>query len=92
MPRIQRQTTNVRVTRDQTATLSVTSIPGTRFTWYEGTRGDTTHPIGRNASTFTTPPATRTMQYWVRLTTACGTIDSENMTVTIEGKRRAARK
>jgi hypothetical protein len=78
--------------REQTTTLSVmTSTQGTRFTWYEGTRGDTSHPVGRNASTFTTPPATRTMQYWVRLTTACGSIDSGGMTVALNGRRRAVR-
>ena len=92
-PRITQQSRTMRVSRNQAATLSVVSAThGTRFAWYEGVRGDTAHPVGRNDATFTTPPATRTMQYWVRLTTACGTIDSETMTVSVDTRRRAARK
>lgn len=92
-PRIDQQSRTVRVSPHQQATLSVvTATHGTRFAWYEGARGDTAHPVGSDAATFTTPPAARTMQYWVRLTTTCGTIDSETMTVTIDARRRAARK
>lgn len=93
VPLIDQQTVAVRVSRNQTATLSVvTATHGTGFAWYEGVRGDTTHPVGRNDATFTTPPATRTTQYWVRVTTACRTIDSETMTVSVDTRRRAARK
>lgn len=92
-PLIAQQSRIVRVSRNQAATLSVvTPTHGTRFAWYEGVRGDTAHPVGSNDATFNTPPATRTMQYWVRLTTACGTIDSETMTVSVDTRRRAARK
>ena len=92
-PVIAQQSRMVLVSRNQPATLSVvTAAHGTRFAWYEGVRGDTAHPVGSNDATFTTPPATRTMHYWVRLTTTCGTIDSETMTVSVDTRRRAARK
>lgn len=92
-PRITQQTTTLRVKPQQTATLNVTtSAPGAQYAWYEGVRGDTTHPVGRNTATFTTPPMTRATQYWARLTTSCGTIDSQTMTVAVDGKRRAAGK
>jgi hypothetical protein len=92
LPVLDGQTTAVRVKRDEAAALSVaTSTSNVHFAWFEGARGDTTHPVGANAPTYTTPPATRPMQYWVRLTTPCGTTDSAAMTVDLNGKRRAVR-
>jgi hypothetical protein len=91
-PVIETQSRTVRVKRDQTATLSVvTNVPRTRFAWYEGAPGDTSRPVGRNEPTFTTAGVTSTAQYWVRLTTDCGTLDSEAMTVVVNGRRRAVR-
>lgn len=91
-PAIDAQSRTVRVARDQTATLSVaTRTPRTRFAWYEGTPGDTTRPVGRNEPAFTTPKVTGTRHYWVRLTTSCGSVDSDGMTVMVNGRRRAVR-
>jgi hypothetical protein len=92
LPVLEGQTTAVRVKRDEAAALSVaTRTANVHFAWFEGARGDTTHPVGGNAPTYTTPPATRPMQYWVRLTTVCGSTDSAAMTVDLNGTRRAVR-
>lgn len=89
-PVIDAQSGTVRVARDHTATLSVVAhTEDVLYAWFEGARGDMSHPVGTYASTFTTPPVTGTRHYWARLTTSCGTLDSAPMTVTLNGRRRA---
>jgi hypothetical protein len=89
-PIVEAQSSIVRVPRDHSATLNVvTAAEDAYFEWFEGARGDTTHRVGVNTATFTTPPVTGTKYYWVRLTTGCGIVDSESMTVTLSGRRRA---
>ena len=58
-----------------TARLLVTAT-GTnpRFQWYAGAVGTTTTPVGTTASITVTP--NDTTSYWVRVTTNCGTQDS----------------
>jgi hypothetical protein len=91
-PVIETQPRTVNVAREQTATLNVvSSTNAVRYAWFEGARGDTSRPVGGNSSSFTTPGVTRTMQYWVRLTSDCGSVDSEGMTVALHGRRRAVR-
>ena len=61
----------------QTATLiaNVTGGNGTfTYAWFEGALNDTSHPVGTNNSSFTTPPITTTHDYWVRVSNTCGNV------------------
>jgi hypothetical protein len=78
------------------ASLSVTAT-GTatlQYQWYEGAKGDTTNPIpDATSSAFTTDKLLDSTSFWVRVTNACGTVDSEAAVITVSnGKRRAVRK
>jgi hypothetical protein len=56
---------------------------GFRYQWYQGPSGRTYFPIaGATSSTFTTPAVTAPTDFWVRVTNACGAIDSTAATVT----------
>jgi hypothetical protein len=67
----------------QTATLWVTATGTAPFSyqWYQGNPGDTSHPAGSSASSFTTPVLTTNASYWVRVSNACGQADSAAATV-----------
>ncbi len=76
------------ITSGQAATLSVTAT-GTAplsYQWYQGSSGDTSLPVGTNASSFTTPALTTTTSYWVRVTNTCGRADSATATVSMVGQ------
>ncbi|HJQ40358.1 MAG TPA: hypothetical protein VKB93_24705, partial [Thermoanaerobaculia bacterium] len=82
---------NEHILSGQTATLTVsTSSSGVSYQWYEGNQHDTSHPVGTNSSSFTTPVLTHTTRYWVRLTNTCGSTDSNHATVTVSNRRRSA--
>ena len=55
------------------------------YQWYVGAKGNTTNAIGgaTQPAVSVTPKATST--YWVRVTNACGTADSDAATVTVNG-------
>jgi Ig-like domain-containing protein/matrixin len=67
-------TANLTVDASGTATLS--------YQWYQGAVGDTTIPVSSSKS-FTTPPLNATTTYWVRVTNACGTANSNLATITV---------
>ncbi|HEV7242285.1 MAG TPA: hypothetical protein VGQ36_23850 [Thermoanaerobaculia bacterium] len=90
-PAIAEQTHQVRISRGGTAALTVTANEGARFAWFEGARGDTSHPVGTGAHSFTTPPLTASTRYWVRVSNRCGSVDSQTMNVAVSGRRRSAR-
>ena len=54
------------------------------FAWYQGASGDTSVPVGTNSASFTTPALTETTSYWVRVTSAGGSVDSSAATITVE--------
>jgi hypothetical protein len=54
------------------------------FAWYQGASGDTSVPVGTDSSSFTTPSLTETASYWVRVTSAGGSVDSSTATVTVQ--------
>ena len=59
----------------QSATLSVTPA-GTSpmsYQWYRGSSGDTSNPVGANASSHTTAALSATIHYWVRVSNQAGT-------------------
>jgi len=61
----------------QTATLiaNVTGGNGTfTYAWFEGPLNDTSHPVGTNSNSFTTPAITSTHDYWVRVSNTCGNV------------------
>jgi hypothetical protein len=92
-PSITGQPRNAAVPSGSTATLTV-DVTGTALTyqWYQGPVLDFTHPVGGSAPTFVTPPITAATQYWVRVTNACGSANSNAVTVTVGGaaRKRAA--
>jgi|GEM_PF-992074 len=49
---------------------------GLQYHWYEGLKGVTTTPVGTNASQIAITPGV-TKYYWVRVSNACGSVDSE---------------
>lgn len=61
-------------TADGTAPLS--------YQWYQGSLGDTSHPVGTNAQQMTAPLTANTT-YWARVSNACGYKDSDAVTVVV---------
>ncbi|HEX7829306.1 MAG TPA: matrixin family metalloprotease [Thermoanaerobaculia bacterium] len=68
-----------------TTSLSVTAT-GTAVTyqWYIGTAPDTSTPTGTNSSTLSNLSPSSTTSYWVRVTNACGSVNSNTATVTVQ--------
>jgi uncharacterized protein (TIGR03437 family) len=67
------------ITSGGTVKLEVTANGTAPFTyqWYEGNKGDTSKPVaGATAASFTTPPLTSSKSYWVRVSSACGSVNS----------------
>ena len=91
-PAIVAQPAEVRVSGGQTATLTVETSDDSSVAWFEGAPGDTAKPVGTGARSFTTPPLTQSVRYWVRVSNRCGHADSQAMHVLVSGKRRAARR
>ncbi len=56
------------------------------YQWYEGRRGDTSHPLGSpyaSLGAFVVPHTTASGRYWCRLTNACGSTDSDDAAITV---------
>ena len=74
----------------QTAAMSVVAL-GTAplsYQWYQGSSGDTSSLIsGATSSSYTTAALTQTTNYWVRVTNACGSVDSNTVTISITTER-----
>lgn len=73
-----------RINSGTTATLHVVPGGSGRFTyqWYEGPVGSTYFPIaGATGPTFTTPSLQGSTAYWVRVSNACGSVDSNQVYV-----------
>lgn len=74
------------------ARLSV-GATGTSLTyqWYEGPVLDFTRPLGGSAPLLVTPPITAATQFWVRVSSPCGSANSTAAAVSVAAaKRRAA--
>ena len=89
-PELTVQTPSVRILPGRRTTLTVAVPAGMQLAWFEGAPGDTAQPVGDGAPAFETPPLAHSTSYWVRVSNACGSVDSEAMIVTVSGKRRAA--
>jgi hypothetical protein len=80
------------VTAGSPATLTAVASGTTfRYEWFEGETGDTSRPVGTDA-TLTTPPLQQTTKYWSRVSNNCGAIKSPTITVAVrrDGARRRA--
>ncbi len=65
--------------------------PSINYQWYQGPRFDFTHPVGGNSPSLFAPSLTTTTQFWVRISSPCGTVDSAVATVSLSvpSRRRA---
>ena len=73
------------VTKGQTVTLRAQSEHTGPFSyqWFNGYAGYSSTAIpGATSSTFTTPPINATDAYWVRVSNACGSYDSQTAIIT----------
>jgi hypothetical protein len=72
-----------------------TGTPPLSFQWYRGVRGTITSPIfGATANAFNSGALSASASYWVRVSNACGTTDSNTATITVGTaplRRRAVR-
>jgi YD repeat-containing protein len=85
-PSITFLTSSQTITSGQSLALSVTASgdPTLHYQWYRGASGDTSTPVGMDATIYTTPALTATTQYWVRVTNGCGTpASSQTITLTV---------
>lgn len=70
------------------ATLTAKPTGSGPFTyqWYQGFTGQTSFPVaGGTSSTLTTGSLSNTTQYWVRISNACGSVDSQAATLLVPG-------
>jgi hypothetical protein len=67
------------------ATLQVTAAgsESMSYQWYRGGRGETAHPVGINSRSFSTGPLSTATSFWVRITNACGVVESITATVSV---------
>jgi hypothetical protein len=86
------QPPNSEVIYGQKATITVQSTAGTEplhYAWFMGGKFDTSHPIGTDSPTVTTPSAlTQDTQFFVNVSNACGSVNSETITVKVQLPRR----
>jgi large repetitive protein len=75
------------ISRNTTTTLTVTATATAPLTyqWYRGTSPSTATPVsGATTASYTTPKLNRgTYTYWVRVTGACGFVNSNTATITV---------
>ncbi|MEW6365781.1 MAG: fibronectin type III domain-containing protein [Acidobacteriota bacterium] len=83
-PAIHVQPSDLTISSGQYATLSVgaTGTAPLRYQWYKG--AGTGSPVGIDWPAYTTPPLTANAEYWVRVTNACGSVDSSIAIVTVK--------
>jgi hypothetical protein len=76
---------SVTISANQKATFAVVAAGfEVSYQWYSGNSGSTSNPIsGATAARFTTPDLNRTTNYWVRVSTAGGSVDSQTATATV---------
>jgi hypothetical protein len=64
-------------------TVSASGTAGQTYQWFSGHSGSTLFPIaGGTSSTLTTGPITSASEFWVRVSNACGSVESATATVT----------
>jgi hypothetical protein len=61
-----------------------------QYQWYKGPKGETNDPVGINLPNYVSAPLTSSTPYWVHVSNACGSVDSEAAVVTLFPNRRRA--
>jgi hypothetical protein len=84
-PSIAVQPTSRTVNSNVTTTLSVTPSGTAPFSyqWYVGTSGNTASPVPGGTGSSLPVTLTGTTSYWVRVSNACGSVNSATATVTV---------
>ncbi|MEZ5327184.1 MAG: hypothetical protein R3F19_19210 [Verrucomicrobiales bacterium] len=84
-PTVTTQPISSQVNVNGTVTLNVgTTGTSPAFQWYVGNSGDTSNPVsGATGASFTTPALTATTSYWVKVSTAAGSVNSSAAVVTV---------
>jgi hypothetical protein len=93
-PSIAAQPHDQSVAAGANAVVSVSATgPSLSYQWYQGPNFDFTHPLGGNAPSVFTPAITGPTQFWVRISSPCGSVDSAVATVSVGGaaRRRASK-
>lgn len=70
--------------------VGVTGTLPLQYQWFEGPKGDTNDPVGGNQPGFRSAPVFAATRYWVHVSNACGSVDSEIAMVTLFPSRRRA--
>ncbi len=85
VPAITNQPLSQEVASGASASLSVTaSGEDLTYQWYTGNSGDTANPVaGAIGSTLTTNALTSSTSFWVQITNAGGTADSDTAVITV---------
>lgn len=84
-PAISALSSAVTITSGSSTNLSVAAT-GTslQYQWFRGASGDTSAPIsGATQATFNTGALTASTTFWVRVTNACGAVNSASIVVTV---------
>jgi len=90
-PVIVAQPNDAYVTVGEPAKLKViASGASLTYQWYQGMVFDFTHPIAGSSPEVLTPPVTSTTQYWVRISSPCGDVNSVAVTATPVTRHRPA--
>ena len=84
-PAISGQPASTSINAGGTTTLRVTaSGTSPAFQWYAGASGDLSNPIvGALGATYTTPALAATASYWVKVTNAAASLNSDTAVVTV---------
>lgn len=81
-----------KITYGEKPTLTIATTAGSEplhYSWFQGAKFDTSHPIGTDSPTVTTPSAlTQDTQFFVNVSNQCGNVNSETITVKVELPRR----
>ena len=64
-----------------TLSVSATGSAPLSYQWYRATSPTQENPVGTSSPNFTTPPVTEAQSYWVRVTNACGTDNSDTINI-----------
>jgi hypothetical protein len=84
-PEITEQPQSQTINYNTAASLSITAT-GTAplsYQWYHGSSGDTSTPVGEDSDSYTTLNLTATTSYWMRVSNACGSVDSDTATICV---------
>jgi hypothetical protein len=80
----QPQSTTVQSGTKLTLNVAATGTAPLQYQWYEGAKHDTTNPVGAGQAVFVSPAITVPTSYWVRVSNACGSADSDAAIINVQ--------